>query len=142
MCEKTKQIQHVTQEDIEKFQAMELDADALLAFAEHIETCPDCAARLAQAEESMEIHVPKGFAPEVRRRVAGEGKREFYRYSIRVGAAVCASLALLFGGSFSFDAAKEITAPKFELLDKMTQSISDFSNSIIKWEGFFDGQKK
>ncbi len=142
MCEKTKTGQHLTQEDIAKFQAMELSPDALIAFAEHIETCPACAEKLAQAEEQMDIRVPKGFAPEVRRRAAGEGKRDFYRYSIRVGAAVCASLALLFGGSFSFDTAKEISAPKFELLDKMTQSISDFSNSIINWEGLFDGQKK
>jgi hypothetical protein len=142
MCEKKEFERHLTQEDIASFHAMTLDTDALIAFAEHIEACPACAAKVAESEQEMDIHVPKGFAPEVRLRAAGGDRREFYRYSLRVCAAVCASLMLLFTGNFSYDKLQDIPAPKLEFLDKMTQSISDFSNNMIQWEGLFHGQKK
>lgn len=142
MCEKDRIKNHVTQGDVARFLAMDMEPDELIAFAEHIEACPACAAMLAEVEEDTNLHVPAGFAPEVRRRVAGGDKKEFYRYSVRVCAAVCAALMLIFTGSFNFEEVREIQAPKLEFLDKMTQSISEFSNTLIKWEGINNGQKK
>lgn len=142
MCEKNRSNDHVTQDDVARFLAMDMEPDELLVFAAHIEACPACAAMLAEAEEGTQLHVPAGFAPEVRRRVAGSDKKEFYRYTMRVCAAVCAALMLIFTGSFSFEKVQQIQAPKLEFLDKMTQSISDFSNTLIKWEGIQNGQKK
>ena len=96
MCEKKEFEKHLTQEDIASFHAMTLDTDALIAFAEHIEACPACAAKVAESEQEMDIHVPKGFAPEVRLRAAGGDRQEFYRYSLRVCAAVRFSDAVVY----------------------------------------------
>lgn len=141
MCEKRDKDKHLTPEELERFNAMKLEADALIAFAEHIEACQECAQRAAEFSEQSKIRVPKGFAAQVYLRAAAEDKREFYRYSLRVCAAVCAALTLLIGGNFSYDKL-DIKAPKLEFLDKITQSVSDFSNNMFSWEGLLYGQEK
>ena len=109
---------HISDEKLKSFDL--LSNEELIWVSEHIEKCPDCAARLAEYTEKRITAAPRGFSENVAFKIR-RGKRELLFYSIRVAAASAAAVLLVMLNAFSF---KNIDFNKAEKITEKIQNIS------------------
>jgi hypothetical protein len=130
---------HLSPETLRKLQNGWLDEDGLLNAAGHIGGCPKCAGALATfLEDGGTAMAPSGFTQEVRGRLAArkEAGYSLVFYSLRVAAAVCAALVIVFSGTLSAIAgsttlSKAVPAPNLGFVNRLTLNLRDFSQDVV-----------
>jgi hypothetical protein len=130
---------HLTPEALIKLQNGSLDCVGMLAADEHVGDCLECAGRLALCFENGTLEkAPSGFTQSVKSRLAAGKKSniQLLYYTLRVSAAVCAALIIVFSGALNSIAgadnlSKTIAAPSFGFVNQLNLSLKDFSQRIV-----------
>jgi len=119
-------------ETVRRFASRELDNDELAAFADHLADCPRCQKILAEAYGPGQLmDAPPGFTERVIVRLpaarrAANSKNTLLFYSLRVAAAACVALALLFSGVLDSKALEDIGAVSENRGAQFFQKIGDY----------------
>lgn len=103
---------------------------------EHIGECSECAQQFAEYMEESIKEPSRGFSENVEYKL-NEAKRELFFYSLRVAAAVAASLAIVFSVSFpeAFEAAEKSRAKFVEKTEIVLQEINNnFNGGNLSYE--------
>lgn len=141
---------HLTPEAFSALSCGTLDANCLDKAAAHIAECHECADKFSVALESGGLsEAPRGFAGHVIERIRalrGESKIQLVFFSLRVAAAVCAALVIVFTGAFNF-LAEPMPAPRVSTSDShISDAISSGLKGISNWasnlEGIYNAEKK
>ena len=135
---------HLTADAFTALKNGSLNDDELIAAAEHIGNCPACASTFSASFDDHELaQAPSGFAQQVQTRADEKYKNsiQFIFYSLRVTAAVCAALIIVFSGSFrsianAQDLSTAVKAPSFGFVDSINSSLRDFSQKVVRLEDF------
>ncbi|HEX3028127.1 MAG TPA: hypothetical protein VHT34_02220 [Clostridia bacterium] len=135
---------HLTVNKILSIKSCTLSEDDLIEALEHISDCEACGAILSDSYDEAElIKAPSGFSEEVIQKILPKQvtKRQFVLYSIRVGIAACAALAVISFGSFNFltdisSKGGSIPPPNLSFVNTINIGLKDFSHKILKMEVF------
>jgi anti-sigma factor RsiW len=145
---------HLTEITLAMLGSGHLSDDDLLLAADHLSGCEKCALRLSERVEATELAPsPPGFAEQTTQRIADaeQQKRKttisFVFFSLRVAAAVCAALIIVFSSSLRNFAESphlpdQATAPHFGLADTINSGLQQFSLKVLSVEDFYDKKKK
>ncbi|MDF2543658.1 MAG: hypothetical protein K0S47_3376 [Herbinix sp.] len=153
---------HVTEEELLKFQQDIMSQEDTLKFLEHVSSCDFCSARLAESMQEHIMNSPMDLKANILKAInrpdaklvqkAKETSRQMQLlfYSLKVGAATVGALIalLLVIRSSDFSTMQDfpmsipktrenkhsITAILKESSDKLSNNILDFSNSIMNTE--------
>jgi hypothetical protein len=127
-----------------------LSAEELDKAAAHLAECEKCADAFAVSLEAAGLcEAPKGFAGHVIERIRalrGENNIQFVFFSLRVVAAVCAALVIVFTGAFD-SLAQPIAAPRVSASEShISDAISSGLKGITDWAsnlgGIYNAEKK
>jgi hypothetical protein len=141
---------HLTADAFTALKNGSLNDGELIVAAEHIGICPACATTLSTSFDDNELaQAPSGFAQQVQSR-ADEKYRSSIQlvfYSLRVTAAVCAALVIVFSGSLrsianAQDLSAVVKAPSFGFIDSINSSLRDFSQKVVRLEDFNYAKEK
>lgn len=143
------QSDHITQTALLDFAAGRLKHDKLMAAAEHIAGCKQCAAGLAEAAEAKRAAVvPAGFDEQVLSRIsrARKKKTELLYFSFRVALAACVALFFIFSSALDTlagprDSFVKINAPDFSAVESINTHLQHFSQQILNMEVFQHAQE-
>lgn len=139
---------HITPEGMLLLISGGADADERLALSEHIALCTRCADRLSEAlvlSAGQLPAPPASFAedtlyalrPYQTQSAPVLSKKQYAFYCMRVGLAVCASLALVFSGAFdrfsTIPAAGKISE-SVAFTEHLSDSMKNFSDKLINLE--------
>ncbi len=120
---------HITDKQLEALFHGALPPEEQLSLLEHISHCAHCAERMAGCADMRPSHPPAGFSDEVTQKIR-QKKREWYQYCARVAIAMCASLVLVFAGSFT-ERTPTLTPPDLNKANAIAQKMGDFSQKLI-----------
>ncbi len=86
-------MRHINDESFEKIE--NLSEECLL----HIASCPKCAEKMAAQAQRTELFAPRGFSENVKHKIKRK-RQELFMYSLRVGVASAAAVALVMTNVF------------------------------------------
>ena len=88
--------------NLKRFLRGDMQENELIAFADHLLCCEHCNAALAESFEgdSDGLLPPCGFSESVLRKARANNRSAFYKYCVKVSAAACFALVILFSGAF------------------------------------------
>lgn len=141
---------HLTDAGIAALRDGLLSPEETLTVAEHIGSCPVCAALFAGSfTEGALPAVPRGFSEMVLRKAdirEADRKKQLFFYSLRVSFAACIAIAILCSGAFSRLAnsamTKPIQPPDIQFVDNINVSLQDFSQRLLNLEVFSHEKEK
>ncbi len=115
----------------------------------HICICQECAGALADSFQEDELsEAPSSFKEETICKIRNSDKkhREFIFYSLRVAAAACISLFIVFSSSFSFLSSNigvlKLKAPDAGIVYSLNTKLNTFSQKIVTMEVFYEKEKR
>lgn len=142
---------HLTESTLTALKAELLSEDELVSAVTHMADCLVCAKTFADSFTESELReVPEGFSKAIEDKLTIkpiQGNKEFLFYSLRVVMAVCASIIMLFIGTFRFYAnfetyAKIIKPPDLKFIYSINASLKEFSQNILNMEGLRNETKE
>lgn len=141
---------HLSQSALQALKTGTLSEDELQQAAAHLADCESCANAFAGCFDTDELaEVPSGFADEVESKLYRKKKDniQFIFYSIRVAAAACITLAIVFSGALNFIAgmdnkAAEIKPPDLNFVYSINTGLQDFSQKLLNMEVFRNEKEK
>lgn len=142
---------HLTDEALALLKDGHANDDELITITEHIGYCMACAQTLLSSyDESTLAAAPSGFSEQIKSRltIKKENTIQLWFYSLKVCAAVCAALLIVFSGTFNWAARSDalssaVKAPSLGFVDSISSGLKDFSQMLVSMEGFkFENKKK
>ncbi|MEY8763620.1 MULTISPECIES: hypothetical protein [Clostridium] len=141
---------HIKNSSIEKLKNGNLKKTEINILSEHIESCEECAQKLSNSFEQKDfLKVPCGFEEEIEYKINRNHKKnkQLFFYSLKVSAAACMALVLVFSSALNFMADTgvrklEIKSPQFTAVNSMNVKLENFTNNIIDREVFNNGIQK
>lgn len=142
---------HLTPDTFKALKSGLLDSNDMITAAEHLGHCLTCADALTECYDESELaKAPSGFAQQVHESIKAkqsETKIQFVFYSLRVLAAVCAALFIVFSSSLTSFAngsnlSSKIKSPNFSIVNAINSSLRDFSQKVISMEDFHHAKEK
>jgi hypothetical protein len=139
---------HLSENDLALLKSGALSAEDRCKALSHTAICGMCALRLAEMYEEDEdalIGPPASFLEDTLGRLgietdAGVSKKQYYLYCLRVGLAVCASIMLVFSGTFDRIPEGFRSLPPASQGQAYTQRLADgmraFTDNLIHLEVF------
>lgn len=137
---------HLTPSALKSLKDGSLPEDELMLATTHISHCLECAEAFADIFADNELmKAPVGFIEAIEGRLSNKAVKNnkgLFLYSLRVGVAVCASIAMIFFGSLSFHANTDtyteiIKPPNLRFMQSINMSLRDFSQKLLYMEVFF-----
>jgi hypothetical protein len=127
-----------------------LNEKEALAVSSHISCCSLCADRLASCfSEDELLEVPAGFNESTMAllKPEKENKRQVLFYSIKVAAAVCATLVFIFSGALNFiekldEKIRDYGTKGQYVADVVNESFRNFTDKIMELEDSANESKK
>lgn len=141
---------HLTPMALNALRSGGLCEEALTAALEHIGGCERCADAYASGYDTGGLaQVPAGFGEELQKKLNTklQNKHEFAFYVLRVVIAACVALIITFSSAFNAlvsqtDKISGVKAPSFDIVNKISSQLRDFSQNIVNMEGFYNASKK
>lgn len=146
---------HVTEEGIRNMLYNRLSTEETEQMHNHLAQCTYCAEIFAKIMEQGYLMAPPPDMKEhilrksktIRQRREYSKKMQLLFYSLRVGAAMCFSLLLLFATDYkpseaNIKSSKEKAGLQLEILDNINHNINEFTTKIITMEGNKNDTKK
>jgi len=134
-----------------------LNIKSRIEVLEHIGCCDECANKITQGFDERQLTaVPNDFSQNIYSHInKSETKRQrknFVLYCTRLAAAICLTLICIYTGIFSSTITfiqqeipikdLSIKAPDLSFTDKISESISSFTNNIMNLEGYNNAKKE
>jgi len=143
--------EHLTPDRIKALKEGTLSKKEEICALEHIGECLLCAVALAESYSDPELfNLPPGFKAVVfsaidkeninkivkEKDIAGNRKRELFRYSFKVSIAACIALILLFSGTINYglDISRSFNTG-LSGVNVVTENLRGFSDKLIDFEG-------
>lgn len=135
---------HLSEGGLADLKAGNLADDERTRAAGHIAGCPVCADALARLfDEETLMEAPFEFERQVKGRMQESVRRtkmDFALYSLRVAAAACIALFVLFSGAFNNFAqfhtvGSSLKAPDFSVVDSISSGLRNFTQIILNRGG-------
>lgn len=146
---------HVTEEGIRNMLHNQLSLEEIEQIQNHLTQCTYCAEIFAKIVEQGYLTVPPPDMKEhilrksktIRKRREYSKKMQLLFYSLRVGAAMCFSLLLLFATDYkpsktNIKNSEEKAGFQLEILDNINRNINEVTTKIITMEGNKNDTKK
>ena len=148
---------HLSDYALTMLKAGRLPIQSRIEVLEHIGCCEECAEKITQSfDESQLIAVPSDFSQSIYSHIntseTNRQRNSFALYCVRLAAAVCITLTCIYSGVFSMTItfiqqeipikSFSIKAPDLSFTDRISQSISSFTNNIMNLEGYNNVKKE
>jgi hypothetical protein len=119
-----------------------LTPEQKLELLDHLQHCEACMSAFLNGINDLP-QPPAGFAEQVSQTIRRDKKREFRFYCIRVCAAMCASVLLMFTGTFQFQTdgvpfGEMKYLEGMQHINKVTEKIVNGANNLFFMEGMND----
>lgn len=141
---------HLSDTDLTALKEGRLNEKEALVLSSHISCCGLCAGRLASCfSEDELLKVPVGFNESTLAllKPEKENKRQVLLYSIKVAAAVCATLVFIFSGTLNFiekldEKIQDYGTKGQYVADVVNEGFRDFTDKILELEDFANENEK
>jgi len=119
--------------NLRRFISGDMQDNELIAFAEHLLICERCNAALAESfeDDSEAISPPAGFSESVLRKAKANSRSAFLKYCVKVSAAACFALVILFSGAFQIPYEIGRTAIDEEFIDQTSIRLEQFRDRLF-----------
>jgi hypothetical protein len=141
---------HLSDTDLTALKEGRLNEREALALSSHISCCSLCAGRLVSCfSEDELLKVPAGFNESTLAllKPEKENKMQLLFYSIKVAAAVCATLVLIFSGALNFieklnEKIQDYGTKGQHVADVVNEGFKNFTDKILELEDFANENEK